>query len=830
MRASHAIVWLPAMTVALLAVSTVSAAGPPSKEPPPEAASAKHKADQDGDKLFDDFEAHLASAAPGEKIDALIRLSLPATAARASELSREVPGVTPHRRFLVVNAVAARVTRAEALALTRVPWVLHVEESATVRAFNASAQSSFGVTKARADVPSLDGNADGAASYSTNDLVAAVIDTGIDASHVELDGGKVIAFKDFVRGQTTPYDDNGHGTHVAGTIAGDAASAGVAPGAAIVGVKVLDTNGNGTMENVTAAIDWVVQNKALYGIEAINLSLGSSGCADGTDVTSVAVNNAVAAGLVVVVAAGNDGPGTCTVGSPGAAANAITVGAMSDLGEGGFGLASFSSRGTTADGRIKPEVVAPGVRIRSAKAGTVNGYIDYSGTSMATPFVVGVALLMRDANPALTPAQVRDAIVNTAVDWGRSGDNRAAGARGVDIDYGYGRLDAYAALKAVGAPLTTGPPGPAHDLREATLTGAGTYVDYALAVADTTFPIAATLIIPGIAGAGASSPDFDLQLFDPSGTRVAAAETTSRQEQVQYLPTVSGTYTLRVNSFSGSGGFFVDISAGLGTAPPGSTTVTLKVAASGDDGDVMMNSASYPPSGATGTNTTGSIFTAGRRFAYGSYQVLTALARFDTSSLPDAATVTSARLRIYVTGKADLNSRNVVGEWYPPSNWPIDGADYALNASATAFTTDVTTLSVAAMNEFTLQNLASLSKTGYTALRLHLDGGQPSADNYVQMATYDHATLPEPELIVTYTTAPTAPPTNAGLPVISGVPEVGRTLSGSTGTWTNSPTSYGYRWQRCDSTGGSCADTGATGSTYVVAPADAGNTLRSTLR
>jgi serine protease AprX len=534
----------------------------------------KAKVDQNRNKLFDDLERRLAAAQAGEQVNVIVTLKNEATRARVAELSEQVGGFAVGKRIGVIDGFSATVTKAEAEALARVPWVRRVEENSIVRALNDGAQASFGVTKARVDAPGLDGDADGtAAAYSQRDLVAAVIDTGIDAAHADLDEGKVIAFKDFVNGRTDPYDDEGHGTHVAGTIAGDGdgradgANRGVAPGAALVGVKVLDANGSGTMANVAAGIDWVVQNKDVYGIEAINLSLGASGCSDGTDATSIAVNNAQAAGLVVAVAAGNDGAGTCTIGTPGAATGALTVGAMADTAALGFSQAPFSSRGPTADGRIKPDISGPGVRITSAAANTGNGYAEYSGTSMATPFVAGLSLLMREANTALTPQQVRDAMTTTATDWGRTGN---------DGEYGAGRLDAYAALKAVGAPLTTGPSAPAHRFYEGSLSSSGAYVDYKLDVADTSFPVAATLIHPGIRGAAAYSPDFDLYLYNPAGTLVASAETVQRQETIGFKPTATGTYTLRVRSYYGSGQYYVDVSAGVGTVtapPPAPTTV-----------------------------------------------------------------------------------------------------------------------------------------------------------------------------------------------------------------------------------------------------------------
>jgi hypothetical protein len=201
---------------------------------------------------------------------------------------------------------------------------------------------------------------------------------------------------------------------------------------------------------------------------------------------------------------------------------------------------------------VKPDISAPGVNITSAQAGTTNGYVTESGTSMATPFVAGVALLMLDASPTLTPQQIKDKMKQTAIDWGRGGNNQTPGSTGNDIDYGAGRLDAYAALQAAGAYISSPPAVPTHELREGTLSGSGARVDYPIEITDTRFPIAATLIVSGLTGR--------LYLFNPSGTQVASSARNLRQEDLGYKPTIKGTYTLRVSSLSGSGSYFVDIS------------------------------------------------------------------------------------------------------------------------------------------------------------------------------------------------------------------------------------------------------------------------------
>jgi serine protease AprX len=569
-------VFVGACAALLVVLAPAASSGGAPATPPIE--SAKVDADVDRNGISERLEERLGRLGQQERAEVLVRLATPATAERVAALERALGPLSVGRRFSLVKAFSASLTRQQIAGLADLPGVAHVEENSRVHALNDTAQTSFGVTAARSQAPALDGG-DGLPAYSKDDLVAAVIDTGIDPGHLDLDEGKVLAFADCVDETCetkSAFDDHGHGTHVAATIAGDGDARadklyqGVAPEGALVGVKVLAANGSGTDAGVIAGVQWAVENKDLYGIEAINLSLGGDGCSDGSDLLSGAVNAAHDAGLVVAVAAGNSGAGTCTISSPGAAAKAVTVAAMSDLGVNGFALADFSSRGKTLDGRIKPDVAAPGVAVTSAIAGTTNTYEAWSGTSMATPFVAGVALLMRDADPLLTPDLVKAKLTATAQDWGRGGDNKTAGSTGADIDYGAGRLDAYAALQSAGASLTAPPAAPVHAMYEGSLSASGAYKEYLLNVTDTQHPIAATLIIPSISGRSAFSPDFDLYLYSPSGTIVARAETAYRQDAFGYKPTTTGTYRLRVRSYSGSGAYFVDVSAGTGpdtTAP-----------------------------------------------------------------------------------------------------------------------------------------------------------------------------------------------------------------------------------------------------------------------
>lgn len=455
------------------------------------------------------------------------------------------------RKYKHIPSVATSMTMAEVHKLATRPEVKQVEMDEPVKALDDGSDYWYGTKDARADY-GVDGDGDGSlSSFTKADNTIAVIDTGIDASHIDLQG-KVIGWYDVINGRTTPYDDNGHGTHVSGIIAGkgvgNIAYKGVAPGASLVGIKVLSGSGSGSNSGVVAGIDWAIEHKEEYGIKVINLSLGSSGSSDGNDATSLAVNRAVDAGIVCAVAAGNSGPSTKTVGSPGAATKALTVGAMADPTEKGFNLAPFSSRGITADGRIKPDIVAPGYNIMAPKANSGSSYVSYSGTSMATPFVAGVASLMLDANPSLTPAQVQQEMESTADDWGPSGK---------DVDYGAGNLNAYKAIKLAGGYTggSGGPVLPQHTYKSGTISSFRGKQDY-------TFNFTAgqqvsiTMMIPN----WYYIPDLDLYLTNSYGSTVAYSIGTNRQETLSYTVPTTGTYTVSVRSYTGTGDYYFDMS------------------------------------------------------------------------------------------------------------------------------------------------------------------------------------------------------------------------------------------------------------------------------
>lgn len=290
--------------------------------------------------------------------------------------------------------------------------------------------------------------------YSGAGVGVAVVDSGITSWHDDLGyngsstrvrtraGQRVVAFVDFVNGRTTTYDDNGHGSHVAGIVAGNGydsygARAGIAPEAHLVGLKVLDDRGRGVISGVIAALDWIVANKGQHNIRVANLSVGAAVVESyRTDPLTVAAKRTVDAGIVVVTAAGNLGRNAAgqtqygAITAPGNAPWVLTVGAYSHQGtvwRTDDVLAPYSSRGPSAvDFEAKPDLVAPGTGVVSLSDPTstfyiskashlLNGlrptsykpYLSLSGTSMAAPSVSGTVALMLEANPSLTPNMVK---------------------------------------------------------------------------------------------------------------------------------------------------------------------------------------------------------------------------------------------------------------------------------------------------------------------------------------------------------------------------------------------------------------------------------------
>ncbi|RZB28943.1 MAG: hypothetical protein AEth_01547 [Candidatus Argoarchaeum ethanivorans] len=337
--------------------------------------------------------------------------------------------------YSVINATVISIPCNRLYELSTIQDVKMVYEDHKVQAYLDSS-----VPVIKADTARIAYNVTG------SNVTIAVIDTGIDDAHESLDDmddnlatsdPKIIGFKDFVNFYPDPYDDHGHGTHCAGIAAGTGGPSvykGVAPGAKLVGVKVLNKWGSGRESTIIAGIDWAVQNKDDYGIKIISMSLGRDYNNDGTTPMALACDAAVDAGIVVSVAAGNAGMwGGKTVGDPACAKKVITVGAIDDY----MDIAYFSSRGPTADGRTKPEVCAVGVDVTSAEADTGNGYVPHGGTSMSTPHVAGVAALMLEYNPNLAPLEIKEILMDTAVD---------RGIIGPDNNYGWGVVDAMFAL------------------------------------------------------------------------------------------------------------------------------------------------------------------------------------------------------------------------------------------------------------------------------------------------------------------------------------------------------------------------------------------------
>jgi serine protease AprX len=403
------------------------------------AASTPSRAQSAADGKFDAAVRDAVKA--GRSVRAIVRFTDDAARTRGAG-AVTVRGGRVHRTHQDIRALNVVVDAATAVTLAGDAGVASISLDAEVRSSAAATQSgrSSGAARARQRY-----------NRAGRGLTVAVIDSGVQP-HADLPASRIRAFVDFVNGRTTPYDDFGHGTHVAGILAGSGAAsasleapyAGVAPGVDLVALKVLNAQGAGRTSDVIAALEWVAANHQTYNIRVVNMSLGHPVFESAaTDPLVQAADALVQRGIVVVVSAGNQGidPRDGDVGyggvtSPAHGPSLIAVGAVDTKGtelRSDDRVTDYSSRGPTRfDLIVKPDLVAPGHHIVSlaapasylyqnypalrVSAGTESrpSYLTLSGTSMAAPSVAGTAALILEANPRLSAGAVRAVLGFTA--------------------------------------------------------------------------------------------------------------------------------------------------------------------------------------------------------------------------------------------------------------------------------------------------------------------------------------------------------------------------------------------------------------------------------
>jgi serine protease AprX len=371
----------------------------------------------------------------------------------------------------LIGGAAGWANAAGITALSVAPGVAYVHEDSTVRPRRPAPAAWPAGALAAAYPRAVGADRAWAAGWTGRGIGIAVLDSGVapDADLTE-PTNRLFSPVSFAGSDGVQADPGGHGTHVAGILAGNGRRSngqyvGVAPEATVIDVRVLTANGNGRISSVVRGITWALAHRAQYNIRVVNLSLGAPAPSSyRTDPFSAAAEIAWRRGLVIVAAAGNDGPNSGTVVTPGIDPYVITVGATDDQGSAALTddrLAWFSAWGTPTDGTPKPDLVAPGRRLISlrvpgsaldrlypdrvvAVAGGAT-YFRLSGTSMATPVVAGAAALLLQRQPWLTPDQVKAHLIGVA----RAAYGPDGGAGAAD---GSGMLDAYTGLTRLPPP------------------------------------------------------------------------------------------------------------------------------------------------------------------------------------------------------------------------------------------------------------------------------------------------------------------------------------------------------------------------------------------
>jgi subtilisin family serine protease len=305
-----------------------------------------------------------------------------------------IAGVNPHFVYsAALNGFAGELNAGQLNALAHNPNVAYIEEDGVASINTTQSNATWGID--RLDQRALPLSTTYSYSTTASNVTAYIIDTGINVNHNEF-GGRASSGFDFVDNDSNAADCNGHGTHVAGTVGG--ATYGVAKGVTLKAVRVLDCGGSGSWSGVIAGIDWVTANHVSPAVANMSLGGGASTSVD------QAVQNSIASGVTYGIAAGNGNQGgvaqDACKSSPARVAAAITVGATDKTDT----KTSWSNYGTCVD------IFAPGLGITSAWYSSNTATNTISGTSMATPHVVGAAALYLANNPSASPAQVASAL------------------------------------------------------------------------------------------------------------------------------------------------------------------------------------------------------------------------------------------------------------------------------------------------------------------------------------------------------------------------------------------------------------------------------------
>jgi len=349
----------------------------------------------------------------------------------------ESKGIEIKYELPLINAYAVRIKSGKLEDTARSDIVEYISDDVKMTALLNVAAQEVGATIANDT------------GYLGRGIGIAILDTGI-YPHQDFTRprNRIVAFRDFVNNRQSLYDDNGHGTFVAGVAAGNGYSSGgkykgIAPEANLIGVKVMDKDGSGNSSDIVAGMQWVVDHQHEYNVRIMSLSLGAKPSNSRFDPLAAAVEAVWKKGIVVIAAAGNSGPKQNTIATPGISPVILTVGAVDDRRTVDYKddvIANFSSRGPVNGRHIKPDLVAPGVNIIAAKAdkeytgglrpqNMKDPYTQMSGTSVATPLVSGAAALLLDKYPNMTPSELKETLMKNA--FTMSGVNRYAQGSGI---------------------------------------------------------------------------------------------------------------------------------------------------------------------------------------------------------------------------------------------------------------------------------------------------------------------------------------------------------------------------------------------------------------